>query len=105
MDKIVTVFAPVTLAKGISEAELLKASEKFQTEFVSKESGVLRRELVRKADGTYVDIVQFRSKEDFEAVSKKEMESPICMEFFSLMDMQAMEGAEMEVMPSLATYG
>ena len=48
----VTVLAPIKLAAGKSEADLLAASKIFQEEFVAHEPGVLRRELVRKPDGT-----------------------------------------------------
>ena len=87
MDKAVTVLAPAKLAEGVTEAQLLAGSKKFQEEFVSHEPGVLRRELVRAADGTYMDIVMFRSKEDMDDVIEKEMNSAVCMEFFQLMDM------------------
>ena len=56
----VTVLAPITLATGHTEAELLAASATFQAQFVDHEPGVLRRELVRTGPGTYLDIVRFR---------------------------------------------
>jgi hypothetical protein len=101
----VTVLAPIKLAEGKTEADLLAASQIFQRNFVATEPGVLRRELVRKPDGTYLDIVQFRSQEDYEDVVKKEMASPICALFFSIMDLS--EGdpdAEVDVNISLETY-
>lgn len=98
----ITVLAPIKLAKGKSEADLIKASDKFQDEFVSKYSGVIRRELIRKNDGEYLDIVQFRSKEDAEEIIEKEKESPACHAFFSVMDMDGDSG--IDFYPSLATY-
>ncbi len=101
----VTVLAPIKLAKGKTESDLLAASKTFQRDFVEHESGVLRRELVRKPDGTYLDIVQFRSHEDYLDVVKKEMESPICAAFFSVMDLSDFDPeAEMEVNISLETH-
>lgn len=101
----VTVLAPIKLAKGKTESDLLAASKTFQRDFVAHESGVLRRELVRKPDGTYLDIVQFRSHEDYLDVVKKEMESPICAAFFSVMDLSDFDPeAEMEVNISLETH-
>ena len=44
----ITVLAPIKLATGKTEADLLAASDRFQEEFVSNQPGVLRRELVRK---------------------------------------------------------
>lgn len=101
----VTVLTPIKLAAGKTEADLLAASQKFQMDFVAHEPGVLRRELVRKPDGTYLDIVQFRSQEDFADVLKKEMESPVCAEFFSVMDLSDFDpDAEIEVNVSLETH-
>ena len=101
----VTVLAPIKLAEGKTEADLLAASKTFQQDFVSHEPGVLRRELVRKPDGTYLDIVQFRSHEDYLDVVKKEMESPICAQFFSIMDLSDFDPeAEMDVNISLETH-
>lgn len=103
MNQAVTVLAPVKLAKGITEADLLSASRKFQSDFVAHQPGVIRRELVKKADGSYLDIIQFRSKKDMEDVIKKEQASEICAEFFAIMDMSDAE-ANFEIMQSLATY-
>jgi len=101
----VTVLAPIKLAEGKSEADLLAASKVFQEDFVAHEPGVLRRELVRKPDGTYLDIVQFRSHEDYLDVVKKEMESPVCATFFAVMDLSDFDPeAEMEVNLSLETH-
>lgn len=101
----VTVLAPIKLGEGKTEADLLAASQIFQRDFVAHEAGVLRRELVRKPDGTYLDIVQFRSHEDYLDVVKKEMESPVCAAFFSVMDLSDFDpDAEMEVHVSLETH-
>lgn len=101
----VTVLAPIKLAEGKTEADLLAASKTFQQDFVDHEPGVLRRELVRKPDGTYLDIVQFRSHEDYLDVVKKEMESPVCATFFAVMDLSDFDpDEEMDVNISLETF-
>ncbi|MEP3278716.1 MAG: hypothetical protein ABJN26_25090 [Stappiaceae bacterium] len=101
----VTVLAPIKLAEGKTEADLLAASKTFQQDFVAHEPGVLRRELVRKPDGTYLDIVQFRSHEDYLDVVKKEMESPVCATFFAVMDLSDFDpDEEMDVNISLETF-
>jgi len=101
----ITIFAPIKLAEGKTEADLLAASQLFQQDFVAHEPGVLRRELVRKPDGTYLDIVQFRSHEDYVDVIKKEMASPICANFFAVMDLSDFDPEEeMETHVSLETY-
>lgn len=103
MTNPVTIIAPIKLLKGKSEADLLAASEKFQVEFVNKEPGVLRRELVKKPDGSYLDIVQMRSEADVADIMEKEKKSAACGEFFALMDSTEDE-ADIEIYKSLATY-
>lgn len=101
----VTVLASAKLAHGVTEEQLLEGSQKFQDEFVAHEPGVLRREIVRKPDGTYIDIVQFRSEADMAEVIEKEMNSPICAAFFALMDLSDYDpDVPMETYVSLATY-
>ena len=101
----VTVLAPIKLATGKTEADLLAASARFQKEFVNSEPGIIRRELVRKSDGTYLDIVQFRSKEDAMTVIEKEKESVVCHAFFSVMDLGSEdESGSIDFYQSLATY-
>ena len=101
----VTVLAPIKLAAGKTEADLLAASARFQEEFANSQPGILRRELVRKNDGTYLDIVQFRSMEDAMAVIEKEKESVACHAFFSVMDLGAEDDSgSIDFYQSLATY-
>ena len=108
MTNVITVFAPIKLAAGKTEADLLTASDRFQKEFANDQAGLIRRELVRKSDGDYIDIVQFRSVEDAEEIIEKERESPACQAFFSVMDIDAetTDGSDgVEFYESLATYG
>ncbi len=105
MAKPVTVLAPIKLAAGKTETDLLSASARFQKEFVDSEPGIIRRELVRTGEGTYLDIVQFRSEEDAMTVVEKEKESLACHAFFSVMDLGAeSESGSIDFYPSLATY-
>ncbi len=106
MYKPITVLAPFRLAEGISEADLLNGSDTFQAEFVDKEPGVLRRELVAKEDGSYLDIIQFRSQEDALKVMEKEKTCSICHHFFSLLKMNDSSEAEsgMPFYSTLAVY-
>lgn len=100
----VTVIAPIKLSAGKTESDLLAASKHFQEAFVDQEPGILRRELVRKADGTYLDIVQFRSAADAGDVIEKEQSSTACQQFFAVMDMTDESAADFELMPSLESY-
>ena len=103
MTQPVTVLAPIKLAKGKTEADLIAASDQFEKDFVSQYPAVLRREMICVGEGEYMDIVQFSSKEEAEEVIKAEMGSPLCAEFFSVMDMSNAE-AELPFHRSVATY-
>ena len=107
MGDMITILAEIKLAKGKTEADLLAASQKFQEEFASKQPGIIRRELVRKGNGDYLDIVQFTSMADAEDVMEKEKTSPVCHAFFAVMDMGDGNGDDMEgveICQSLETY-
>jgi len=93
MTTAITVLAPIKLAANKTEADLLAASDTFEKEFVSKEAGVIRRELVRKGDNEYM-----------EAVMEKEKTSTICHAFFSVMDLENSDDSQMLICPSIATY-
>jgi hypothetical protein len=77
--------AQVQLREGVDERTLLAASEAFQTAFVSKQKGILRRILLRGKYGGYADLVFFASKEDADRVAEAEATSEHCMEFFKIM--------------------
>lgn len=104
MTTAITVLASIKLASGKTEADLLTASAIFEKEFVSQEAGVVRRELVRKGDNEYIDIVQFRSMKDMEEVMEKEKSNPACRDFFAVMDLDNMDDSQITVYPSIATY-
>ena len=104
MSQAITVLAPIKLASGKNEDDLITASKRFQNEFVDQQSGILRRELVRQGEGVYLDIIQFRSQQDVEEVMLLEQESPACHAFIAVMDMSAEDPDAIKFCPSLATY-
>jgi hypothetical protein len=100
----ITVLASIKLAEGKTKADLLTAPGIFEKEFVSKEAGVVRRELVRKGDNEYIDIVQFRSMKNMEEVMEKEKTKSACHDLFAVMDLENMDDSQIAVYPSIATY-
>ena len=79
--------APIRLKDGINETTLLKASDEFERNFVSKQKGIVRRQLLRAKNGGYADLVFFESKADADRVAKAEATSVECMEFGKIMQM------------------
>lgn len=85
MNHQVIEFAPFELATGSSEAELLDASEALQSDFLDRQDGFLKRELLRRDDRNWIDIVYWRDKEAVERAMKNAAESPACFRYFQLM--------------------
>lgn len=102
MGKDIVVLAPVELAEGKTEADLLAASKRFEEEFAKHQPGILRRELVRKSDNSYIDIVHFRSQQDLESVMEKEQTSAVCLDYFSVM--KAGDDEDISICESLEVY-
>ncbi len=78
-------WAPFKIAHGVDEATLIKASNELQAEFISKQSGFIKRELLKGKDNQWVDIIYWRSREEAEQAGKNAMNSAICQKYFSLM--------------------
>jgi hypothetical protein len=78
--------APIRLKAGHDEASLIAASDAFQASFVSKQTGIVQRILVRGNGGGYADLVFFESKADAERVAQAERTSEPCAEFFDVIE-------------------
>jgi len=78
-------WAPFKLSPGVDEATLFEASNDVQTEFISKQSGFIKRELLKGRDNQWVDIIHWKSRDEAEQASKNAMNSAICQKYFSLM--------------------
>lgn len=82
------VLAPVWLKDGIDEETFTKASDVFQRDFVAKQDGILKRMLLKGADGDYADLVFFASEADAARIAKLEETSAECRAFFDVMRME-----------------
>ena len=56
--------APFILKNGVTEAGLLEASETLQKVFLFKQTGFIKRELVKKQIGEYLDMVYWDSQKN-----------------------------------------
>ena len=82
------VIAAGRLREGVTQEQLIAGSDAFQDGFVRHHPGVLRREIVKDANGRYADIVVFRDAETMEAVVAAEQDNEVCATFFALFDGQ-----------------
>jgi len=79
--------AEIKLAAGRTETDLIRASDRFQTEFLSRQPGFIGRDLVRMEDGRYADIVRWESMSAAAAIMEQVPNSPACGAYFSVMEM------------------
>lgn len=83
---VVIEWAPFVVKDGVDETKLLHASEALQTEFLSKQDGFLRRELLRGKGKQWVDAVYWRDLRAAEQAMNNAAESPVCFAYFQLME-------------------
>jgi hypothetical protein len=98
-------WAPFRTKPGVTDSQLLAASEHLQKEFVSRQEGFLSRRLVRAPGGGYVDIVLWSSLELARRAMENAARSDTCSAYFSLMEADAAEaGAGVLHFECLAEY-
>ncbi len=101
----VVEWAPFNTREGVGEPALLAASERLQREFLAKQDGFVRRELIKGGERAYVDLVWWSSQETAEAAMAKVMASAICRDYFAMMEPpQAEAGAGVLHFRSLCSY-
>jgi len=78
-------WAPFTLAPGTDDAALLQASADLQADFLARQPGFVRRDLLKGADGQWIDLVYWDSPGAAEAAMQRAATSPVCHRYFQLM--------------------
>jgi hypothetical protein len=97
MNQQVIEWAPFRLKPGIDEAALIEASERLQSAFLERQDGFIRRELVRRGEGDYVDVVWWQTMAAAQKAMQLVADSPTCGSYFAVMasnDAGAGDGVE-----------
>jgi hypothetical protein len=84
-DGVVVEWAPFRLAEGADAAALLEASETLQRDFLRRQPGFVRRELLRDDAGRWVDVVVWTDHSSAMAAMRAAEASPVCHAYFHLM--------------------
>lgn len=92
-NSVAVEWAPYIKLLNVSEEKLIESAEKVNVDFLSLQKGFLRRELVKKSETEYADIIHWNSKADAVSAGLKVEECMVCSEYFKLMDMEASSGA------------
>ena len=79
-------WAPFRLREGVDETTLLRASERLQRDFLARQEGFLRRELIKGAEGSYVDLVWWESFAVSQAAMRRAASSPAHQAYLALTD-------------------
>jgi len=91
MSKIV-MFISFKLVKGVSAADFLKAGERLNHEFMSKQKGYLSWQQLRD-DETWVDLLTWETKEDAQNVDEASCGNAIAHEYYSFIEMESIKTA------------
>jgi heme-degrading monooxygenase HmoA len=106
MTRPIVETARITLASGKTEADLVAASDTFQSAFLDRQPGFLRRELLKLDDREFLDLVHWQDQAAADAMMTEAMTSEACAAYFAVMDMSAEDpAAGVAHYRSLATYG
>jgi hypothetical protein len=79
-------WAPFRLKSGVDEATLLESSERLQRDFLAYQEGFVRRELIKGAEGSYIDLIWWHSFAASQSAMKNAARSPVCRSYAALMD-------------------
>jgi hypothetical protein len=85
MSEQVLEYAPFKLKPEVDEAALLQSSQALQDDFLAKQPGFVRRELVKSGERDYVDLVWWTSMKAAMTAMEVVAKSPVCAKYFSLM--------------------
>jgi heme-degrading monooxygenase HmoA len=89
MTQEVIELAQIKLAEGKNEQDLTAASDAFQRDFLNGQDGFLSRHLVRRAQGSYLDIIHWESREKADAVFAQAQKSEAAGLYFTVMKFDA----------------
>lgn len=84
--QVVVEMAAFKLKAGATEDQLRAASDAIQEHFLSKQQGYLHRDLLKKSEREYVDIIHWASQKEAEQAMQEAMQIPACVRYFQLME-------------------
>lgn len=79
-------WAPFRLRQGVSEMSLLVAAETLQVKFLSRQAGLLQRDLLKGPEDTYVDAIRWASKAAAEQALLNAESDASCQRYFCLLE-------------------
>jgi len=80
-------WAPFIKAVGVSDEQLISAANLVNADFLIKQKGFIKRELIKKNEEEYADVVYWRTKIDAVTAGEKVNACAKCGDYFKLMNM------------------
>jgi hypothetical protein len=84
-NNVVVEWAPFELVAGTDESVLLQASAALQQDFLARQPGFIRRELLRGKENQWVDLVYWENMDTATEAAQNAASSPVCYAYFQLM--------------------
>jgi hypothetical protein len=78
-------WAPFEVKSNVSDEKIIRAAQAVEVGFLAKQSGYIKRSLLKGSNNQWVDIVYWKSENEAQSAAAKAMESSICFEYFALM--------------------
>jgi heme-degrading monooxygenase HmoA len=97
-------WAPFTVVPGTDERALLAASEAIQRDFLAKQPGFIRRELLRIDADHWADLVCWESHAAAAEAMKAVESSAVCRAYFALMVPPADPATAVTLLERVRTY-
>lgn len=88
---VVIEWAPFKKLIHVADQQLIAAADALNFEFLARQQGFIKRELVKKSASEYADIIHWQSQADAERAGLKVASCAVCLSYFELMDGQAGE--------------
>jgi len=85
-------WAPFIKAVGVTDEQLVAAAVVVNSDFLIKQKGFIKRELIKKDDNEYADVIYWESKADAITAGEKVSTCDKCSEYFKLMEMGTRAG-------------
>ena len=86
-EKLIAVeWAPFVKAINVTDEQLLEAADRVNLMFLAKQPGFIKRELIKKNDGEYADVIHWETKEDAESAGEMVFNCNECLGYFKMMD-------------------
>ncbi len=91
-EEIAVEWAPFIKAANVTDEQLVTAANSVNNNFLILQKGFIKRELIKKNDNEYADIIYWMSNKDAIAAADKVSGCTKCNEYFKLMEVDEKAG-------------